>query len=56
MHGARPDIEVAQKRHDKGDHTLCYFPTCKTRGAGGSRAEYHDGGHAGWCMKAGMVE
>lgn len=52
----RHDLEAAQGQHDKGDHRLCYFPTCKTRGTGAARPAYHDGGHAGWCIKAGTEE
>ena len=47
------DLNLIQMMHEAGNHTLCYFPTCKTRDASTGRVGYHDGGHAGWCVKAG---
>lgn len=46
----------AYELHDNGVHTKCTPPAKKTGGAVGIKPKYQDGGHAGWCLKAGTVE
>jgi len=48
--------ENIQRMHESGVHTLCLFPSRKTGGAVGVRPGYYDGGHSGWCIKAGTVD